>query len=199
VEEFVDEKGNLIFEVNSKKIIISIFKLRILVGANILSVFGRIKSLNGRVCDDGEAFRKEDRKEGWIRLNLERIVDPKEKDSVIQRKIIEVLSHEARHIAQPEHEGKLLRFCRKTHIIFLLPLLIISTLSLIIQIGFLITKFDTPIYLVILLSFFPVSLLFIHISYLLDPEERDARIFAKKAIRNKKWLEIVNVENVKGK
>ena len=199
MKEFVDEKGNLIFEVNSKKIIISISKLRILVGANILSVFGRIKSLNGRVCHDGEAFRKENRKEGWIRLNLKGIVNPKDKNSVIQRKIIEVLSHEARHIVQPEHEGKLLRFWRENAYNLFLPLLIISVLSLIAQIGFFITRFDAPIYLVILLTFFSVFLFFIYISYLSDPEEIDARIFSRKAVGNIKWLEIVNVETVKGK
>ena len=196
MKEFVDEKGNLIFEENSKKIIINLLKLRILAGANILSVFGCIKSLNDRICSDGNAFRKKNRKEGWIRLNLKIIIDPKDKNSVIQRKIIETLSHEARHIAQPEYDNKLLRFCRKMHIIFFLPLLIISVLSVITQIGFLIIGSDTLIHLAILLIFFPVSLFFIHIPYLLDPEEIDARRFAEKAIRDKKWLEIVQVKTI---
>lgn len=197
MKEFVDEKGNLIFEVNSKKIIISISKLRILTGANILSVFGRIKSLSGRICDDGEATRKENKKEGWIRLNLERIVGSKDKNLVTQRKIIETLSHEARHIAQSQHEGRLLRFYRKAYMIFLLPLLVISVLDITIQISFLIIGFYAPIYLTILLIFFPAFLIFLQISYLLDPEEKDARKFAQKTIKDKRWLEIVQVKDIK--
>jgi len=197
VKESVDEKGNLIFEINSKKIIISISKLRILMGANILSVFGRMKSLSGRICDDGEATREKNKKEGSIRLNLKRIVDAKDKNSVVQRKIIETLSHEARHIAQPQYENRLLKFRRKAYMIFLLPLLIISILDIIVQISFLIIRFNAPIYLIIILIFFPTFFVFIFLSYLSDPEEKDAREFASKAIKDKRWLEIVQVETIK--
>jgi len=196
VKEFVDQEGNLIFEINSKKIIISISKLRILTGAYVLSVFGRVKSLSSRVCNDGEAIRKEEKK-GWIYLNLKKIVDPQDENSIIQRKIIETLSHEARHIAQGRSKSKFLKFYRKLDATFFLPLAMMCVLSLIAQIVLWRKEFNVPIYLDILLIFFPVFLGFIHISYLLDPEERDARKFAWKAIKDERWLEIVKVKTIK--
>lgn len=197
MKEWVDMEGNLVFETGSKQISINIFKMRGLTGANIRSVFGRIKSLGGRLSDDGEAFKKENKKEGWICLNLDMIVNPKDKNSTVQRKIIDVLSHEARHITQPESKSGLLEFCRKLYIIFFLPLAIISALDVIALIVFWAKEFSAPIY--VLLIFFPTFLIFIDIFYFLDPKERDARKFAKKAIKDKRWLEIVQVKEVKEK
>jgi len=195
VKEFVDEKGNLVFEINLRQIIINIFKLRVLTGANILSVFGHVKSFS----DDGEAFREGNEKKGWIRLNLSKIVDPKDKNSVIQRKIIKSLSHEVRHIFQPESKSGLLKFCRKLHIILFLPLTIMCVLGVIAQIVTWKVEFKVPIYLTILLIFFPAFLIFMVFFYFLDPEERDARKFEKEAIKDKQWLEIVQVKTIKEK
>ena len=197
MKESVDEKGNLIFEINSKKIVINISRLRCLMGPGILSVSGRIESLSDRISDDGVTLRKENKKEGSIYLNLKRIVNPKNRNSVIQRRIIENLSHEVRHIFQPESKNKLLKFSRKLNIALFLPLAIICVLNVIAVMILRRAEIRTPIYLDILSVFFPTFLLFLQISYLLDPEERDARKFSQKAVRDKKWLEIVQVKSIK--
>jgi len=197
VKEFVDEKGNLIFEINSRKIIINISKLRYLMGTGILSVSGCMKSFSGRISDDGEVFRKENKKEGSIHLNLRKIVNPRDKNSIIQRKIIEILSHEAKHIFQLRSKGRFLKFCSDLRINIFLPLVTICILNLITQIILRGMKFETPIYLPILLIFSPAFLIFLQVCYLLDPEEIDAREFASKAVKNKKWLEIVKVKTIK--
>ena len=197
MKEFVDQKGNLIFEINSRKIIINISKLRSLMGAGILSVSGCMKSFSGRISDDGEVFRKESKKEGSIHLNLKRIVNPRDKNSVIQRKIIEILSHEAKHIFQLRSKGRFLKFCSNLRINIFLPLVIICILNLIAHIIFREMGFKAPIYWDILLIFSPAFLIFLQVCYLLDPEEIDAREFADKAIKNKKWLEIVKVKTIK--
>jgi hypothetical protein len=196
MKEFVDQKGNLIFEINSKKIIISISKLRYLMGTGILSVFGSVKSLSSRIFDDGVVFIKENKKEGYIRLNLRRIVNPRDKNLVIQKKIIETLSHEARHIFQVQSKGELLELFKELDITLSFLLVIISILSFIAMIVVCIVGFKIPIYIYILLIFSPTFFIFLQISYFLNPEERDARKFAWEAIKDKRWLEIVQVKRI---
>jgi len=197
VKEFVDEKGNLIFEVNSKKVIINISKLRSLMGPGILSISGCVESLSSKISDDAVALRKENKKEGSIHLNLKRVVNPRDKNSVIQRKIIENLSHETRHIFQVRSKSGLLKFCRELHVTLFLPLVIICILNLIAMIVARRVEFKVPIYLDILSIFFPTFFIFLQISYLLNPEEKDARKFARKAIEDKRWLEIVQIKDIK--
>ena len=196
MKESVDQKGNLIFEINSREIIISICKLRILTGTNILSVSGIIESLDGRVCHKGEALREEKGK-GWIYLNLKKIVEPKNKNSIIRRKIIEILSHEARHIAQGPSKSKFLKFYRKLDAIFFLPLIIMSVSNLIAQIILSQKEFNIPIYMNILLFFPAIFLLVLQIFYLFDPEEMNAREASERAIQDKRWLKIVKVKTIK--
>ncbi|TSA58009.1 hypothetical protein D4R42_00480 [bacterium] len=197
MNQYVGNNENLVFQIGLKQIEINIDKMRNLVGANITSIYGSIKSLDGRLSDDARAVSKKNKREGYISLNLKKIVNPKDENSVIQKKIIRSLSHEARHITESESENKLYRllgFFSGLYKIFFLPLTIICVLEIIVKILFWNKELNIPIYLNILLIFFPALLIFLTMSYfLLDPEEKDARKFSEKAIKDKRWLEIVHV------
>ena len=197
MKEFTDEKGNFIFEMDSKKIVINIFRLRDLMGQGILSISGCVESLSDRIFAGGATFRGKNGKEGSIHLNLKKIVNPKNKNSVIKRRVIESLSHEARHIFQVQSKNKLFEFCRKLDMALFLPLIIICFLNLIVVIIFRTAEIRTPIYLDILSTFFPAFFLFLQISYLLHPEERDARKFSREAVKDGRWLKIVQVKTIK--
>lgn len=210
MKEWLDKEGNLVFEKGSKQISINTYRLKNLIEENIKSVFGQFKflSVSGRVKPsdsrnlDGRAYYKKEgcKKEGWILLNLNKIVDPEDQNSITQKKIIDVLSHEVRHLLQPGYKNALLRFfyrkLYKTFLPLINPLIVMTTLTTIAQTILLITiivGFNPPIYLIVSLLFFPILLIFFEICYWLDPRERDARKFAKKAIKDKRWLDIVQV------
>jgi len=195
MKESIDKNGNLILEINSKKIIINMSKLRSLTGPGILSISGCMKSLGGNIFDEGRTYIKRDRKAGSIYLNLRKIVNQKDKDSITQRKIVETLSHEVRHIFQPRSKSKFLKFCEKINIALSPFFAIICILEIIVIIIILKIGFKLPIYLDILLFFSPIFLIIMQVFYLLDPEEIDARRFSRKAVKNKKWMEVVQVKS----
>ena len=192
----LDERGNVYMDINSKRIFINVIRLKELISYDIIW----IHDLNS-FCDLGQAH-KIDRGVGLIKLNFKKLVNPKHSNCTIKRKIIKTLAHEVRHILQPRG-GRLLTFLRKLNnfidlwrfrLIFILLGITITNIS--------VHYFVEP---PIILSLFPIGiaglitglfLFSIIFYYFLSPHEKDARRFAKEAVKDRQWLEVVKVEDL---
>ena len=184
-----DGKGNFIFEVKSKRILIDLVKIRKLTG-----YFIYVFDLD-RTSDLGRAYRGG----RFVKLNFKKLINQKHSNSVIQRKITEALVHEVRHILQSPRRG-LLEFLTKlsngTEPLWCLLLWIILITSTgvyyFIELPVILNLTLTSVIIIIsgLIFFSWIFYCF------LDPYEKDARKFAREAIKNKEWLEVVKVEDL---
>lgn len=99
----LDERGNFIFEVKSKRILIDIAELKKQTGRDI-----PVLNTNYFLC---LGFAKKGK--GSVHLNFKSVVNPKHQNSYIRREVVEILAHEVRHVLQDRREGRLLSFFKK--------------------------------------------------------------------------------------
>lgn len=195
----MDQRGNQFFEIASKRICFSRPELSAVAGYELLILNIEKKGIWGR------AYLSDKVGEGLIGLNLKELVDPEEANFVIREKIVAILAHETRHLFQPRRNRQTeflykiaLKFSSRGYLITLSALALTTIILRILffvgkgpgdQIWFhvFLEKASIPLAIVLMLL-----ALFI----LVNPFERDARAFAKKAFENEDWFKVVSVENL---
>lgn len=208
----LDDKGNVIFKTDKKRIFVDLERLKKVSGISVFLLHkdyndftrkelpfgteGKALYQEGKLAMDDEGFLRIC--DGIVILPIKRL-SRKKSNCSIKEAILKHLAHEVNHLSDKDLKGKWWSIFYKLH--WLLPWLIVLALGsislmVLVKLRFVVVPdivFSLLNYSLPLIGMLMISIV---VSTLWTSKEKKADKFAKQALKNPEWLEVVKVSDV---